>query len=91
MTCSHTGLTFQETEERVYFMLKLAVFFFFGHLKEALKKQTGKFSIKWCAVKVQIGERFHFYEEESKSNLNIFFLLTEYVQIGLKILRHFST
>jgi hypothetical protein len=30
------------------------------------------------------------YEEESKSNLNIF-LLTEYVQIGLKTLRHFST
>jgi hypothetical protein len=30
------------------------------------------------------------YEEESKRNLNIF-LLTEYVQIGLKTLRHFST
>jgi hypothetical protein len=30
------------------------------------------------------------YEEESKSNLNIF-LLTEYVPIGLKTLRHFST
>jgi hypothetical protein len=32
----------------------------------------------------------HIYEEELKSNLNIF-LLTEYVQIRLKTLRHFST
>jgi hypothetical protein len=38
-------------------------------------------AISYCCVK---------YEEESKSNLNIF-LLTEYVQTGLKTLRHFST
>jgi hypothetical protein len=34
--------------------------------------------------------QIYIYEEESESNLNIF-LLTEYVQIGLKTLCHFST
>jgi hypothetical protein len=51
---------------------------------------AGYLFMRFCLLSIAIITCVISYEEESKSNLNIF-LLTEYVQIGLKTLRHFST